>query len=614
MNGFIFSVVLAMTFISGPSVLAHEGHTEEGVSKKYVTVTGKLKAVRSDDFKNKKSLSDYTLTDESTGKEYILHFTSNAPTKLKHGVEMTITARDMGGNNLYLGANDGTSVQITGATTLAAAGDQRAVVLMVNISSATVGCSQTQVHNMVFADPGNYSMSSLYRETSFGNLTISGETYANINISGDASACSPDAWASAADAKASELGIQLSNFPRRIYVLPATACTWAGLGTLGGNVSRSWVNGQYCGYHDVYAHEFGHNIGMHHSGVQGGNEYADTSDIMGYAGVGLRQVNGPHKIQMGWLPSTSVATVGNGSYSLAPLEAMPGTLQGYSVLKIAKPDTGETYFLSYRRPIGFDSILNGNYVNRLNIHTHRGGSSMTYFITSLGAGETFTDSANGINIRADSINETFLSVSVNTICVTNSPSLAISPSMQGGAAGATLNYTVTVVNRDSAGCGQSRFDLTSMIPSGFASSLSANALTLAAGQSGTSSISVTSPPGTASGSYTFSAMANDASVAGHSSTGSATYMVDGEAPTQPMNLVGTIKKRKQVSLTWSPSTDNVRVVKYQVYRNGTVVAESTSNSYSQTVAFGTYTYYVRALDAANNASSPSNSVTVSVGR
>ena len=64
------------------------------------------------------------------------------------------------------------------------------------------------------------------------------------------------------------------------------------------------------------------------------------------------------------------------------------------------------------------------------------------------------------------------------------------------------------------------------------------------------------------------------------------------------------------SLTWTASNDNVGVAGYDVYRNGTRVAQPSGTSYSDRPGRGTFTYQVRARDAAGNVSGPSAGITV----
>ncbi|GLW48622.1 hypothetical protein Stsp02_42840 [Streptomyces sp. NBRC 14336] len=87
---------------------------------------------------------------------------------------------------------------------------------------------------------------------------------------------------------------------------------------------------------------------------------------------------------------------------------------------------------------------------------------------------------------------------------------------------------------------------------------------------------------------------------------------DTQAPTAPGNLRSTGKSSTSVSLAWNASTDNVGVTSYDVYR-GSTLATSVSGT-SATVGglspSTSYTFTVRARDAAGNTSPASNAVTV----
>ncbi|SHF11059.1 glycoside hydrolase family 18 chitinase [Streptoalloteichus hindustanus] len=86
---------------------------------------------------------------------------------------------------------------------------------------------------------------------------------------------------------------------------------------------------------------------------------------------------------------------------------------------------------------------------------------------------------------------------------------------------------------------------------------------------------------------------------------------DTEPPTVPTNLAVTGTTSTSVSLSWSPSTDNVGVTVYEVVRNGTVTGASKSTQYSETglTPNTEYSYQVRALDAKGNRSELSTAVT-----
>jgi chitinase len=68
----------------------------------------------------------------------------------------------------------------------------------------------------------------------------------------------------------------------------------------------------------------------------------------------------------------------------------------------------------------------------------------------------------------------------------------------------------------------------------------------------------------------------------------------------------------RVSLTWSASTDNVGVAGYRVDRGGVQIGTTTTASYVDSTVSGStsYTYVVRAYDAAGNLSAASDARTV----
>ena len=68
-----------------------------------------------------------------------------------------------------------------------------------------------------------------------------------------------------------------------------------------------------------------------------------------------------------------------------------------------------------------------------------------------------------------------------------------------------------------------------------------------------------------------------------------------------------------MDLTWSAGSDNVGVTNYEIFRGGsllTTVGNVTSYSDTTVLAGATYSYQVRAMDAATNRSTLSNTATV----
>ena len=87
---------------------------------------------------------------------------------------------------------------------------------------------------------------------------------------------------------------------------------------------------------------------------------------------------------------------------------------------------------------------------------------------------------------------------------------------------------------------------------------------------------------------------------------------DTEAPTAPTGLRTTGKTATSVSLAWNAATDNVGVTGYDVYNGGTkaVSVTGTSATVSGLSAGTSYTFTVRARDAAGNTSPASGSLSV----
>src|SRR5437667_6142985 len=118
--------------------------------------------------------------------------------------------------------------------------------------------------------------------------------------------------------------------------------------------------------------------------------------------------------------------------------------------------------------------------------------------------------------------------------------------------------------------------------------------------------------------YSYTVAARDA--AGNISPNSTSVSVttasvsvaDTTPPTTPIGLTAAAAGSTGANLSWSASTDNVRVTGYIVRRNGVQVATPATTSFADTglSAATTYTYTVAARDAAGNISPNSASVNV----
>ena len=113
----------------------------------------------------------------------------------------------------------------------------------------------------------------------------------------------------------------------------------------------------------------------------------------------------------------------------------------------------------------------------------------------------------------------------------------------------------------------------------------------------------------ANGTHTLTAVARDAAGNVAISAPVSVMAANGDVlpPSMPTGLTATAVSSSQIFLVWSPSTDNVGVVGYKIFRDGMQVATSSTSAYQDTglSPVTTYKYTVAAFDAVGNTSAPS---------
>jgi chitodextrinase len=117
-------------------------------------------------------------------------------------------------------------------------------------------------------------------------------------------------------------------------------------------------------------------------------------------------------------------------------------------------------------------------------------------------------------------------------------------------------------------------------------------------------------------SYTVSAVDAAANESAQTSavTGTPSAGADSTPPTAPTSLAAGTPTSTTIPLTWTASTDNVGVVAYDVYNSGSLLQSGltgTSGTVTGLTASTAYVLTLKARDAAGNASTASNSVSVS---
>ena len=501
----------------------------------------------------------------------------------------------------------------TQAVAAAVTGPKSVAVLLFNFSNNLAQpWTPAAVQGVVF-DNAN-SVDEYLRDASYGQLSLTGAVHGWYTIDASNAGCAYTTWASQARAKAAAAGVNLSAYQYVVYAFPqATSCGWAGLAYLPG--TSSWINGAMT--LRVVSHEVSHNLGVHHASTlactSGGlrttftgscsqSEYGDPFTVMGSAQT-HHHVNW-HRAQLGWLSDVQTVTA-SGTYLLTPAE-LSGTPR---LVRVARGD-GTYLNLEFRRPWGIfdnfsasDPVVNGVSIRIAPATTSivqsklvdANPSTTTFSDAALSVGGTVVDPLTGVSITTLSVGPTGASVSIqmpgsgDTQAPTGPASLSASATssstVQLSWPAATDNVGVAGYRVYRGGTQIAQLTGLAYLDSGLA----------------------------ASTAYAYQVRAYDAAQnLGAPASGSATTPGTGDttAPSAPTGLHATVQKGRRVSLTWTASHDNVGVVGYDVYRNGTRVAQPSGTSYSDRPGRGTFTYQVRARDAAGNVSSPSAGVTV----
>lgn len=487
---------------------------------------------------------------KAAGERLSLHFAADPPTDRQTGDRIRVAGVRLG---LALALQSSTTSVQTLTTALPNTfGAQHTLVILVNFQDKiTQPYTVTTAQGVVFTTTSNFDLENSYQQT-----WLTGDVAGWYTIALSSTVCDYSTLASQAKSAAQAAGVNLSAYTRYVYAFPQNACTWWGLGTVGGNPSQAWVNGSLAV--KVVGHEMGHNFGLYHShSLDCGTttlgssctigEYGDTLDIMGNPSSG--HFNAFQKERLGWLdygtspPITTVQT--DGTYWLDPLESVGSNPKGLKILKSTDPTTGKKtwYYVEYRKALGFDSFLSSysNVLTGIVIHTgseSSGNSSdlldMTAATSSwsdpaLDVGQSFYDPDAGVTIAPTWADSASAAVGVTfggLACVQANPTVALSPSQsQWVPAGSIVTYTVSVTNNDNAGCTASTFNLQTTAPVGWGAAFAASTLNLSPGASVSTTMTVTSPVLTADGFYTIGVAATNSSNSVYTASTSATYVV-----------------------------------------------------------------------------------------
>jgi len=470
---------------------------------------------------------------EVHGQRLALSFAAEPPT-LPTGTRVRVTGVQVG---QALALDGSTSVQTLAPALANTFGAQPTLVMLVNFSDKTTQPYTVASAQGVFTTTSNFDL-----ENSYGQTWLSGVVDANqatdvrgwYTIALASTVCDYNTLASQAKAAAQAAGVTLSAYTRYVYAFPQNACTWWGLGTVGGKPSQAWINGSL--QVRVVGHEMGHGFGLYHShslscdaSACTASEYGDGWDDMGGA---VGHFNAFQKERLGWLNSGAspplLAVTATGPYWLEPYEPDSTNPKALKIWK-STDSTGKNtyYYVEYRGKLGFDSSLAAGVV----VHTGTEGNGNSNYLWDLApttttsdwmldVGQSYTDAQAGVTLSTLAADSTGASVQVTfgaVSCAGANPTVALSPSgTQYVAPGAAVSYTVTVTDTDSTSCPAAPFTLQSTAASGWTAAFATASLTLSPGTSGSTTLTLTAPS-TASGLYSIPVTAANGSYVGTTS-------------------------------------------------------------------------------------------------
>ncbi|WP_299011899.1 reprolysin-like metallopeptidase [uncultured Shewanella sp.] len=392
------------------------------------TYQGKLDILVEDDFIHHHSVTKYFIN--MNDKSFPINFPSNMDlSSLKRGDDIIINTSE----NQLLDSLEPIQVQsfkqlATHKLNNTIFSEKNVLTLLIDFSDkkATDTTSISAVENMMYLD--EKSMNNVYLSSSFNQLFFISDTdkdnkadihTVNLNYAVN-DTCDAYQWRDDAKAATSQDGVNISDYQYFVLVLPNNVnCGWGGLGNLGCNGNcTSWIKWNAT---IVYAHELGHNLGMHHASTDLDNdgnlesEYGDHSGVMGNNSQ-VRQINAPHRYQLGiyeQFPDQFLTAPTNGNYHLSSIELDPSEHNlDHQVIRLSKSSPDNHYYISLRNDIGVFG-MHDTYSDKVNIHHYAEGYNRTHFITALTEGETFTDTENNIDIEVIDINTNNATININ---------------------------------------------------------------------------------------------------------------------------------------------------------------------------------------------------------
>jgi len=296
-------------------------------------------------------------------------------------------------------------------------GAQRTLILLVNFTD-----KRTQNYTIAETRVLVEGVSDFYRANSFGQTWLTPDVYGYFTIGISSAVCDYNGISTAARTAAMAAGVDVSSYPRWVYVFPQTACGWWGLGSVGGMPSQAWINGSL--ELQSLGHEMGHNFGLMHAHSRWcgttaitepcqTSEYGDPFDIMGYSTGSFDAYN---KELLGWLgagvspPLTLVSA--SGAYAISTYDTLDGLPKALKIDRFAADQSA--YYLEKRAWLDGVTVRTANTTwgsgNILDMTPADGRANFSD--SALVQGARWTDTVAGITLTASSVSATGATITV----------------------------------------------------------------------------------------------------------------------------------------------------------------------------------------------------------
>ena len=198
-------------------------------AEQHVELEGTIEVLQ-EDYANGARLRHFLHTD---GTRLSLQFATTPPPLLTgdrvrvRGVRLDTTLALQSGT---------TSLQTVATTALKNTfGEQRTLVLLVNFQDNPVQpYTRLYAEDVVFTTTSNFD-----REASYLQTWLTGNVFGWFTIAMSGTVCDTLTLAGLAKQAATAAGVNISLYTRYVYAFPKNACTWWGMGTVGGYPSQS---------------------------------------------------------------------------------------------------------------------------------------------------------------------------------------------------------------------------------------------------------------------------------------------------------------------------------------------------------------------------------------